>query len=140
MPELIVLQTPPSFDCTDEHEANMRELLDSIERRGISIGWEPRGNWSDHPSRVASLCQDLHLLHIVDIMREKPVTLDAEMYTRLHGLNDNRYDYDYHYSEEELRRLATELGDQAPETTTAYCMFNNFSMYENASRLVQEFL
>ncbi|MBS3773295.1 MAG: DUF72 domain-containing protein, partial [Candidatus Thermoplasmatota archaeon] len=54
-----VLQTPGSFDCTDEHEEQMRELLTAVERNGIELAWEPRGDWTQHPRRVQSICDDL---------------------------------------------------------------------------------
>lgn len=132
---IIVVQTPPSFDCTEEHEANMRELLTAVDRAGLTIAWEPRGDWPDYPDRIRALCEDLDLIHIVDIMREAPVVDHPIVYTRLHGLNEDPYDYNYEYSEAELDKLAGKLHDYADDHERVYCMFNNYEMYPNAQTL-----
>lgn len=132
---VVVLQTPPSFECTDEHEANMRELLTSIDRGDLALAWEPRGDWPDSPDRIRQLCADLDLIHVVDLMRTEPVADHSVAYTRLHGLNEDPYDYDYDYSEAELEDLAGKLHEFARSRERVYCMFNNFEMYDNAREL-----
>lgn len=132
---IVVLQTPPSFDCSQENEASMRELLTEISRDGIEIAWEPRGNWHQHPDRIASVCTDLDLIHVVDIFRDTPVSSHPFSYIRLHGRNDDRYDYDYAYSRDELDHLASELLALARDHDRVYCMFNNYEMYQDAATL-----
>lgn len=135
---VLLLQTPPSFDCTSAHERNMRQLLGTVDRDGLTIAWEPRGNWPAHPTRIQGLCEDLDLVHVVDILRAKPVIERSVLYTRLHGLNDDPYDYDYAYSDTELETLADTLRGAAQRTDHVYCLFNNFEMYANATALLDQ--
>lgn len=136
---VVVVQTPPSFGCTDEHAANLRQLLGTIDRDGFDVAWEPRGDWPDHPDRVETLCDALDLIHVVDLMRDEPRSDHAVGYTRLHGLNDDPYDYDYDYAETELDELADRLGDLADSRRRVYGLFNNYEMYPNARSLRSRF-
>ncbi|MEF8838398.1 MAG: DUF72 domain-containing protein [Haloarculaceae archaeon] len=135
--EVVVLQTPPSFDASETHEENVRDLLEGIDREGLSIAWEPRGDWPDHPCRVASICEDLELIHVTDLMRREPLDGGDVGYTRLHGLNENHYDYDYDYDDAELRELADRLVDLAGDRERTFSLFNNFEMDANARRLAE---
>lgn len=130
---VVVVQTPPSFDCTEEHERNLRNLLGEVDRGGLTVAWEPRGDWPDHPERVEALCADLDLVHVVDLVRDDPLT-GGPVYTRLHGLNEDPYDYEYDYSPAELDELAAELR-RYDDRERVYCMFNNETMYANARAL-----
>jgi len=85
--KVCVLQTSAGFDCSEENEENMRELLGRIDRSSIELAWEPRGDWKKNPDRVREICEDLDLVHIVDIMRRAPVSSHDIAYVRLHGLN-----------------------------------------------------
>lgn len=132
-----VLQTPGSFDCSHEHEENMRKLLSRLERGGVDLAWEPRGDWKQHPERVQRICNDLGLIHVVDIMRREPVSAHPTAYVRLHGLNEDEYDYDYDYTADELEDLARRVSQLADAHDTVYCLFNNFQMYDNAQQLME---
>ncbi len=134
---ICVLQTPGSFDCSDEHEQQMRELLGDIERCGIELAWEPRGDWRQRPERVRRICDDLDLVHVVDLMRREPLSAHPTAYVRLHGRNEDEYDYDYDYSGSELEELAGRLTRLADAHERVYCMFNNFEMYDNAQTLME---
>lgn len=133
--QVVLFQTPPSFECTQEHEANMREFFTEIERGDLTLAWEPRGDWDEHPDRIAELCDDLDLVHVVDLLRKTPVTDGDVLYTRLHGLNDQPYDYDYDYDTAELEKLADQLESNTDSYDRIYCLFNNFEMYDNATEL-----
>lgn len=135
--EVCVLQTSAGFDCSEKNEENMRELLGIIDRDNIEIAWEPRGNWKENPERIKGICDDLNLVHIVDLMRREPVSDHRIAYIRLHGLNPDEYDYDYDYSDEELEELASKLKGLAGSHDAVYCMFNNYEMYANAQRLME---
>lgn len=130
--DVVVVQTPPSFDCTEDHEADMRELFGRLDRDGLTVAWEPRGDWPAHRDRIEAICGDLDLVHVVDLLREKPVTTSGVAYTRLHGLNADRSDYDYDYSADELAELASRLLALADDHDRVYCLFNNYEMYTNA--------
>ena len=133
--EVVVFQTPASFNCTKEHQNNLRSFISEIDSGNLILAWEPRGDWKDNPEKVQTLCNDLDLIHIVDIMRGEPLSAHDIAYIRLHGLNENPYDYNYTYSEEEIDKLAENISDLAAEHEKVYCMFNNFGMYDNAPAL-----
>lgn len=133
-----VLQTSAGFDCSEKNEENMRQLLNTIQRDGIELAWEPRGDWKENSEKVEQICNDLNLIHVVDIMREEPVSDHEIAYTRLHGLNEDEYDYDYNYSDSELQELAQKLQNLAKNHKKVYCMFNNYEMFKNAQKLKQK--
>lgn len=135
--EICVLQTSAGFGCSVENEENMRKLLGGIDRGGLEIAWEPRGDWKENTDKVKEICDDLNLIHVVDLLRREPVSDHPISYTRLHGLNPNEYDYNYDYSEEELQELADRLKELADSRDQVYCMFNNYEMYSNAQRLME---
>jgi uncharacterized protein YecE (DUF72 family) len=130
-----VLQSPPSFNCTRANEKNLRRFADKIDRRGIELAWEPRGDWNQEPERIAAICRSLGLIHIVDLLRRDPLSDNPTAYIRLHGLNENEYDVKYAYSHDELERLAAKLKRLATDHDRVYCMFNNIEMYANAASL-----
>ncbi len=132
-----VIQTSAGFDCSRKNKKNMREFFTSIDRGNIEIAWEPRGNWKENPDHIREMCEDLDLTHIVDIMRREPISTQDIVYTRLHGLNEKEYDYNYDYSEEEINELAKKLENLAKKHERVYCMFNNYEMYNNAFELME---
>lgn len=133
--DVCVFQTPPSFDNAAAHRENIRAFISEIDREGLRLAWEPRGDWHEHPDVLAELCAELDLIHVVDILREWPRDPTPFGYVRLHGLSDDRYDYDYDYSEEELHEVAHRLDAALADREVLYCMFNNYNMYEDASQL-----
>lgn len=133
---VVVVQTPPSFECTDSHESNLRTLLGDVDREGFAVAWEPRGDWLDRPERVERVCEDLDLIHVADPMREAPLADHDVRYARLHGRNEDRYDYDYDYSDRELDELADALGNAARRHDRVFCLFNNYEMDANARDLL----
>ncbi|MGM0406219.1 MAG: DUF72 domain-containing protein, partial [Thermoplasmatota archaeon] len=134
--KLVIVQTPASFECTEENKENMREFFQEIDTGDIRIAWEPRGNWYENEGEIRKICSEFDLIHIVDIMRKRPLSKNDTAYVRLHGLNENLYDYDYNYSQQELMMLAGRLKGLDREFEKVYCMFNNFEMFENASSLI----
>lgn len=133
---IVLLQTPPSFTASDEHAANMRRFLRDIDRGDLAIGWEPRGDWSQHPGLVKTLCDELDLLHVIDPFRATSVGGTDFRYYRLHGRNDDPYDYDYDYSADELLTLQERLTGQT-SADRVYCLFNNYEKFSNAEELMQ---
>lgn len=129
---VVLIQTPPSFDATDDHETAMREFLGDVDREGLTVAWEPRGDWLANTDRVAEVCDDLDLVHVVDPLRDYPVSSHSTAYLRLHGLNADRYDYSYDYSDGELDTLAERVADLRTDHETVYVLFNNDAMFENA--------
>lgn len=132
---ICVLQTPASFELNDANEEQVRDFFHRIHRNDVVPAWEPRGSWNENRERLQRLCDELDVIHVVDLLRRTPVSTNSTAYIRLHGLNSREYDYNYEYDDAELSKLAAELEKLDSRYDTVYCMFNNFSMYENARRL-----
>ncbi len=125
--KVVLLQCPPSFTPTSEHMANMRAFFEKVDRAGLSLAWEPSGEWSDEEIRV--LCHELDLIHCVDPFERHPVHGELA-YLRLHG----KTGYRYSYTDEDLETVL-EWSSEYPE---AYCLFNNISMFDDALRLKRQ--
>lgn len=117
----ILFQCPASFTQTPEHISYLINFFSRIERTGLIIGWEPRGNWDKYV--VNELCQDLRLWHVVDPFSSTTVTPE-QCYFRLHGRQGWRYQY-------EPQELA-ELAELLPTDKSAYVFFNNIHMMQDA--------
>lgn len=132
-----VVQCPARFRCTPKNAENMRKFFDKVDRGKLAIAWEPRGDWKQNPEEVKKLCDELDLIHVVDLMRHGPVSEHPIAYVRLHGLNPREYDYRYNYSKGELEELAKKLRALARKHREVYCMFNNDDMFSNAHQLME---
>jgi len=121
----ILFQCPASFKPTDENIESFRSFF-KRNRSGqpLQFFWEPRGDdWS--PYLIAQLCTELKISHAVDPFVHASVTPD-QLYFRLHGKNGWRYDY----NKSELKELA----QMVASNNTAYVLFNNSKMIENAEQ------
>jgi len=126
----VLFQCPASFLCHPINIDQMRQFFRSIERRGLTLLWEPRGNWP--AEQILSLCHELNLVHAVDPFIMKPVT-HGLIYFRLHGGKD----FKHVFSDSELQHLAGLI----PAGSPAYVMFNNIQMLADATRFqAKEFL
>jgi uncharacterized protein YecE (DUF72 family) len=119
----ILFQCPASFTQTAENIANLEKFFSSVDRRGLNLGWEPRGNWDTR--LVKSICDELHLWHVVDPFVDKRTT-PKRSYFRLHGRGGWRYQYE----DGELEEIARAL----PKHTKGYVFFNNYKMTGDALR------
>jgi uncharacterized protein YecE (DUF72 family) len=133
--KICVIQTPKRFGCNQENEQNMRIFFEKIDHKGLEIAWEPRGDWKREKKKVKEICDDLGLIHVVDLMRYEPVSEHPITYVRLHGLNPREYDYNYNYTEEELKQLSERIIKLEETGKEVYCLFNNYEMYSNARSL-----
>ncbi len=124
---VVIFQCPASFSPTDEHVANLRAFFRNIERGGLILAWEPRGNWPD--DLIGGLCRELDLVHCVDPFGRPPVHGDPA-YFRLHG----RGGYRYRYTEDDLAQLRVWCEAHA----RVYCLFNNVAMWDDALRFVEQ--
>ena len=120
---IVLFQCPARFTPTEEHVADMRRFFRGIDRDGLTLAWEPRGDWPD--DLLAGLCGELGLVHCVDPLKRRPVT-GGLAYFRLHGVTG----YRYRHTDDDLARLL----DAAAGFDTAYCLFNNMTMVEDAGR------
>lgn len=123
---IVLFQCPASFTPTHAHVQNLERFLSAIQREGLRLAWEPRGEWP--ADVIREICQTHGLIHAVDPFRELPVTAGTA-YFRLHG----RTGYRYRYTDEDLRQLLA----WCLEFEETYCLFNNVSMWEDATRLLE---
>jgi uncharacterized protein YecE (DUF72 family) len=132
--EAILIQTPPSFDCSETNARNMENFLTTVKTRNLAICWEPRGDWNENPDKIRQICSKLNLIHVVDIMRREPAIENEISYIRLHGLNPREFDYNYRYSDTDLRSLKNKLLGIEKRSRKAYVFFNNTNMANDAKR------
>jgi len=128
-----VIQCPPSLGFSRRNVENVRTFLGQIDRGNAKIAWEPRGNWKEHGKAVEKLCNELDIIHAVDILRSEPAVAGKTSYFRLHGLGPRDFNYKYNYSREDLERLReAAMATLRRGTMQVFIMFNNVSMLENA--------
>lgn len=130
--KVCLIQCPARFKPTDQNVENMRSLLSEIERDGITIVWEPRGEaWGDEV--VEDLCRELNLTHVVDPFSRDTVFFSGGVaYLRLHGKPPGERMYYHRYTDSELRWLLVKAEELNAEET--YVLFNNVYMREDAER------
>jgi len=123
--QVVVFQCPASFQPTSTNLQNFSTFFRKIGRQSFQIAWEPRGSWP--PELVHDVCAEFHLIHCVDPFVDRSAYGDP-LYWRLHG----RKSYSYRYTDEDLQYLSDTLAGRS-----AYVMFNNVSMKEDATRFMQ---
>jgi len=129
-----VFQTPPSFGYSREHAGYVEEFFTTIDRRGLLLGWEPRGTWHEHREELKALLDRVDVTHVVDPLRREPVYVAGFAYFRLHGLGGAEVNYSYKYTDEDLKRLA-EIVLRYADSGTVYVFFNNgVDMFRSAVR------
>ncbi|MEM3957449.1 MAG: DUF72 domain-containing protein [Thermoproteota archaeon] len=127
--KIAVFQTPPSFNPSPKNIGNMKKFLGEIDRGGVRLAWEPRGEWLEKKTVTKSILEKLDLIHVVDPFWDQPLTRGV-YYFRLHGLG-RRYNYKYEYSREDLNRLKT-LIEGLEDAEEVYVLFNNVKMFDSA--------
>lgn len=120
---VLLFQCPASFTPTNKNIRQLRRFFSSIDRHGLTLSWEPRGEWPE--SLVLLLCRELELVHAVDPFLCQSVTPEF-IYYRLHGGKDFRHVF----TDEELCVLARRVALGKP----GYVLFNNRTMLSDASR------
>ncbi len=131
---IIVLQTPPSFGYTSQNLENAREFFREARRIApkIRIAWEPRGTWHERQDELRKIIVDSGIIHVVDLLRRRPVFLEDLLYTRLHGLGGREVNYRYKYSDSDLQRLYMLVARYVERGVNVYVLFNNVYMGDDA--------
>ena len=130
-----LIQCPSSFVAEEQNVNNMRKFFSNIDREGLTLVWEPRGeSWSD--KNVKRLCEELDLTHCIDPFASNAVFTahSKTVYFRLHGCPPGKTKYRYKYSDEDLKWLAKKAKDLEAKGLTVYCLFNNIAMSDDAER------
>lgn len=127
---VVVFQTPPSFKPTNQNISNVENFFSSIERGGLTLCWEPRGEWLDDANKLKAIFYKLDIVHVVDPFWDRPVSSASLNYFRLHGLG-RRYNYAYNYNEQDLMRLKS-IVEEYMHAGQTYVLFNNINMLDSA--------
>jgi uncharacterized protein YecE (DUF72 family) len=137
--KVIVIQTPPSFNYTDENYNNAIQFFSSTSSSNIILGWEPRGDWLEKPDKILDVVGRFkNVIHIVDPFRAKPALVRDKLYFRLHGIGGGEVNYKYKYTDEDLSKLKSMIMDYKVQGASEfYVMFNNVYMADDASRFKQ---
>ncbi|RKX69678.1 DUF72 domain-containing protein [candidate division WOR-3 bacterium] len=114
---VIIFQTPRSFTPTEENINSLKEFFHQIDRAGLILGWESRGEWPN----LKGLLSELDLIDVVDPFLRRPVH-GMIGYYRIHGGKG----YRKKFSANELSYLKKLI------KKNSYVMFNNISMFEDA--------
>ncbi len=134
--QICVFQTPPSFRPSEENLENLKAFFSSISRDGIQLAWEPRGVWNQKPDLIRKICDELDLIHVVDLLKRWPLSSHEIAYVRLHGLG-GEINYRYKYTEKDLRELLRRVFKLLESKALVYVLFNNIYMGEDAKRFKQ---
>jgi uncharacterized protein YecE (DUF72 family) len=130
---VVVVQTPPNMPADSQSIKNVERFFRDAAASGFVVGWEPRGELARNREAVSRICSLTGIIHITDLLRDTPVTTAETLYTRLHGLGPREVNYSYRYTDRDLENLAAAVKKHT-EAETAYVMFNNISMAEDAKR------
>jgi len=135
--KVIVIQTPPSFNCSYENYSNAIQFFSAASSSNIVLGWEPRGDWLKKPDKIIDVIGRFrNVIHIVDPFRAKPAFIRDKLYFRLHGIGGGEVNYRYKYTDEDLYRLRGMIMDYNVQGASEfYVMFNNVYMADDAYRL-----
>jgi len=136
--KLCLVQSPPQFSHTAQNLRNLKEFFANIDRAGINIAWEPRGNWTEKPQEIRGICERFELVHCVDLLKRVPAHLADIGYFRLHGVGRKDTNYSYHYTGLDFSQLSERLRFLAARgLSCAYMMFNNIAMFDDARRFLR---
>jgi len=137
---ICLIQTPPQFDCRKENIQNMYDFLSKILKNDLFIAWEPRGDWKKDSNKelIKKICNDLKLIHVVDILKHDPIITCEIVYTRLHGLDQKEYNYKYKYTDKDLEKLLIKVKELKKfGVNMVYVLFNNVWMKDDAKRFIE---
>lgn len=125
---VVLFQTPASFGPEPRLVEQLREFFRAHPPGARRFVWEPRGAWPGE--LVRAICEELHLIHGVDPFVSRPTTTGTA-YFRLHGIGG----YRHRFSDEELDRLADLVRHHLARGEEVWCLFNNVTMADDASRM-----
>jgi len=137
---IYIFQTPGSMPIGKEIAKNVIEFFNTIKKKGIVIGWEPRGNWytNEGMKLLQEIIENTGIVHVVDPFRRLPIKIQEITYFRLHGIGPGEVNYRYKYTEDDLKKLI-EICKEVKEkgSKEVYVMFNNIYMAQDAERFKQ---
>lgn len=135
---VLLIQSPASFGPTPENLEWLERFFDIIDRGGLVVVWESRGQgWEDPSVRttLAEVLRESGVSHVTDPLRVMPAHIGGVAYFRLHGLGPRMYYYQY--SRKELESLVERIRPLENGGKEVYVLFNNLSMWEDGQRLIE---
>jgi uncharacterized protein YecE (DUF72 family) len=136
--KVVVVQTPPSFDYTEENYRNAVDFFTATDTGIFVIGWEPRGTWLQHLDKVAEIVGRFkNVIHVVDPLKLLPAIDKPVTYFRLHGLGPGEVNYRYKYTDSDLEKLCKITLEFLARNRDVYVMFNNVYMAQDAQKFIQ---
>lgn len=134
--KVIVVQTPPSFNCTYENFNNAMEFFSRVSKKTkFIIAWEPRGTWLNNLEKIRDITEKTGVIHCVDPFITDPVSKGSTVYLRLHGKNKKWPNYRYKYTDNDLISLKEKVLKYVyMGSEEVYILFNNIYMYYDSLR------
>ena len=133
--KILLIQTPGSF--RPERLEEVAKFLSEVDCEDLVLVWETRGPlWENEKvyNKLEQVLEKLGVTHVTDPFRLMPAYTDEIAYFRLHGLGKQMYYYQY--SDKELQRLRELITPYEREGKEVYVLFNNLSMFEDATRFM----
>jgi len=121
--KVLVLQTAPGFDTPAQ---DIRDMFGSVDTRGITLVWEPRGKTSQ---KNRDLARELAITPSVDISIREPLPREDVLYTRVFG-PDRTCDI----PEGAIKQMDEKV--KASGAKKAYVTFHGSKMYKDAARFL----
>jgi uncharacterized protein YecE (DUF72 family) len=128
---IMQIQTPQSFNITKQTAVNVRDLLSSVNSRGVRIAWEIRsiGQGKCLPDFLKKTMQDLDMIHCVDLSNEDPAYSSDIIYTRLFGKGRHNI---YQFDDKELKQIHEKV--RKSKEKKVVLSFHGLKMYLDAAR------
>jgi len=125
--EVLVVQTPPDLELSEENLEEMRRTLEFLVESGVHIAWEVRPPMgSPIPLEVYSLMEGLDIAPIVDLSRFDAPPMEL-IYSRIFGGLEPMKDEELKLIDERVRGSAARK---------VYLCFHGTRMYEDALRYI----
>jgi len=131
--DMILFQSPASFQPSTENVRNIKSFFSNIDRGSCIFAWEPRGKWAESSQAVVDVCESSDLVHCVDPLRHQPLCFGNRQiaYFRLHGFGEPSM-YRYSFSGGELKEICLLVDSLSGSLSRIYVFFNNVTCYEDA--------
>ena len=128
---ILHMQTPPSFQPSEENATLLDSFVSPVDRKGVRIALEVRGSNQALTPNFISVMQKHNMIHSVDLANdEQPAYKSDILYTRLFGKGTHNV---YQPTDQELKSI-----DNRASTGThkkAVVSFHFVRMYQDARRL-----
>jgi len=136
---ILLIQTPGSF--RPDSLVDAEKFFRKVNCENLVLVWETRGAaWENEEvyKKLGQVLEKLGVTHVTDPFKVMPANTGEIAYFRLHGLGEQMYYYQY--SNVELQRLKELIARFEREGKEVYVLFNDLSMFEDATRFKEYLL